>query len=153
MAEAILNRIGAGKFTAFSAGSIPKGAVHPQTLALLNRLGFPTVGLRSKSWDEFAGTAARRLDFVFTVCDSAANEVCPVWPGQPVTAHWSTPDPAAATGDEKTIARAFREAFNMLQRRIEIFAALPIDSLDRMSLQRELDTIGRFATNVSRETK
>ena len=143
LAEAILNRIGSGKFTAFSAGSAPKGAVHPQALALLGRLGFPTEGLRSKSWEEFSG--GPKLDFVFTVCDNAANEVCPVWPGQPMTAHWGIPDPAAVEGDEKTVAFAFRDAFQTLQRRIELFAALPVEKLDRMSLQKRLDDIGAHA--------
>ncbi len=143
LAEAILNRIGSGKFTAFSAGSAPKGAVHPQALALLGRLGFPTEGLRSKSWEEFSG--GPKLDFVFTVCDNAANEVCPVWPGQPMTAHWGIPDPAAVEGNEKTVAFAFRDAFQTLQRRIELFAALPVEKLDRMSLQKRLDDIGAHA--------
>lgn len=141
LAEAILNRIGKGKFVAHSAGSIPKGAVHPQALELLQRLGFPTAGLRSKSWDEF-GTAPS-LDFVFTVCDNAANEVCPIWPGHPMTAHWGIPDPAAVTGSETDIASAFRDAFRVLQRRIELFAALPVEKLDRMSLKKKLDQIGK----------
>jgi protein-tyrosine-phosphatase len=141
LAEAILNRIGKGKFVAYSAGSMPKGAVHPQALGLLKRLGFPTEGLRSKSWDEFG--AAPSLDFVFTVCDNAANEVCPIWPGHPMTAHWGIPDPAAVTGSETDIASAFREAFRILQRRIELFAALPVEKLDRMSLKKQLDQIGK----------
>jgi protein-tyrosine-phosphatase len=140
LGEAILNRIGAGKFKAYSAGSMPKGAVHPQTLALLTRLGHDTAGLRSKGWDEFSG--APQLDFVFTVCDKAANEVCPVWPGQPMTAHWGIPDPAAVEGSEEQIAFAFRDAYNALHRRIELFTCLPIRSLDRMSLKRRLDEIG-----------
>jgi protein-tyrosine-phosphatase len=143
LGEAILNRMGKDRFRAFSAGSAPKGEVNPNTLALLTRLGFPTEGLRSKSWDEFARSGAPPLDFVFTVCDSAASEVCPVWPGQPMTAHWGIPDPAAVEGDEKTITAAFREAFLLLQRRIELFANLPVKSLDRMSLKKRLDEIGQ----------
>jgi arsenate reductase len=145
MGEAILNRIGAGKFAAYSAGSHPTGTVNPHALALLERLGFSTEGLRSKSWDEFASPDARRSDFVFTVCDNAANEVCPVWSGQPMTAHWGVPDPAAAEGDEVKIAAAFREAFAILERRIELFACLPVDKLDRLSLKRRLDEIGKEA--------
>jgi arsenate reductase len=150
LAEAILNRIGAGKFVAHSAGSQPKGAVHPQALALLQRLGFPTAGLRSKSWDEFAVAGAPHLDFVFTVCDNAANEVCPVWPGQPMTAHWGVPDPAAAEGTESQIAQAFRDAFLALQRRIELFANLPVRSLGRMALKKHLDEIGRTASETAK---
>jgi protein-tyrosine-phosphatase len=142
LAEAILNRIGKGKFVAFSAGSNPKGAVHPEALALLKRFDFPTTDLRSKSWDEFALPGAPALDFVFTVCDNAANEVCPVWPGQPMTAHWGIPDPAAAEGSGDNIAKAFRDAYQRLQRRIELFANLPVASLDRMSLKKRLDEIG-----------
>ena len=142
MAEAILNRLGKDKFRAFSAGSDPKGAVHPGTLTLLNKLGYDTSGLRSKSWNEFAAPGAPALDFVFTVCDNAASEVCPVWPGQPMTAHWGIPDPAAVTGDDITVARAFRNAYSALERRIELFAALPFKSLDRISLKKRLDQIG-----------
>ena len=145
LGEAILNKIGKGKFVACSAGSQPKGAVHPQALALLRRLGFPTDGLRSKSWDAFAAPGAPSLDFVFTVCDNAADEVCPVWPGQPMTAHWGVPDPAAVEGTDAEIAAAFRDAFALLQRRIELFANLPVRSLDRMSLQHRLDEIGKSA--------
>ncbi len=141
-AEVILNKIGKGKFVAYSAGSDPKGTINPHTLALLTRLGFSTDGLRSKSWDEFAVAGAPELDFVFTVCDNAANEVCPAWPGQPMTAHWGVPDPAAVEGDAKTIDAAFRDAFMMLRRRIELFANLPVKSLDRMSLKKEIDQIG-----------
>jgi protein-tyrosine-phosphatase len=144
LGEAILNRIGKGKFVAWSAGSQPKGAVHPQALALLQRLGIPITGLRSKRWDEFAGPGAPPLDFVFTVCDNAANEVCPAWPGQPMTAHWGVPDPAAVTGTNAEIAAAFREALRILQRRIELFANLPVRSLDRMSLQKRLNEIGKI---------
>ena len=142
MAEAILNRLGKDKFRAFSAGSDPKGAVHPGTLTLLNKLGYDTSGLRSKSWNEFAAPGAPALDFVFTVCDNAASEVCPVWPGQPMTAHWGIPDPAAVTGDDIAVARAFRNAYAALERRIELFAALPFKSLDRISLKKRLDQIG-----------
>jgi len=141
--EAILNRIGAGKFKAWSAGSSPKGEVHPETLALLKRLGYATGGLRSKSWDEFARPGAPVMDFVFTVCDDAASETCPVWPGHPVTAHWGIPDPAAVKGDARAVADAFRAAYGVMQRRIELFAALPIAALDRLSLARRLDEIGR----------
>ena len=145
LAEAILNKIGAGKFVAYSAGSQPNGAVHPQAITLLDRLGFPTEGLRSKSWDEFAVPGAPPLDFVFTVCDNAAGEVCPIWPGQPMTAHWGVPDPAAATGSDSVVTTAFREAFLRLQRRIELFASLPVLSLDRLSLKTQIDEIGRVA--------
>lgn len=140
--EAILNRIGNGRFKAYSAGSDPKGAVNPNTIALLERLGYETAAYRSKSWGEFAGDGAPQIDFIFTVCDNAANEVCPVWPGQPMTAHWGVADPAAVTGDGIAIARAFREAYAALQRRIELFAALPFEKLDRMSLKKRLDDIG-----------
>jgi protein-tyrosine-phosphatase len=143
LSEAVLNKIGKGKFHAYSAGSAPKGVVNPHALGLLDRLGFPTDSLRSKSWNEFAQPGAPELDFVFTVCDNAANEVCPVWPGQPMTAHWGVPDPAAVEGDAKTIEDAFRVALMTLQRRIELFANLPVKSLDRMSLKKEIDGIGR----------
>jgi len=143
MGEAILNKIAKGKFVAYSAGSNPTGKVNPHALALLKRLDFPTDSARSKSWDEFATPGAPELDFVFTVCDNAANEVCPVWPGQPMTAHWGVPDPAAVEGDEATVARAFRDAFQTLQRRIELFANLPVRSLDRMSLTTRLHEIGK----------
>ncbi|HTT99613.1 MAG TPA: arsenate reductase ArsC [Rhizomicrobium sp.] len=150
LAEAILNKIGKGKFLAYSAGSQPKGTVHPHALALLRRLDYPTENCRSKSWDEFAKAGAPALDFVFTVCDNAANEVCPVWPGQPMTAHWGVPDPAAAEGSEAEIAKAFREAYQQLQRRIELFANLPVRSLDRMSLKKHLDDIGTTADSKAR---
>ncbi len=143
MAEAILNRFGAGKFVAHSAGSMPKGEVHPETLALLKRLNYDTSTFRSKSWDVFAAPDAPKLDFVFTVCDNAANEVCPVWPGQPMTAHWGVPDPAAATGSQVEIARAFANAYGALQNRIAIFVNLPFEGLDRLSLQTRLDAIGK----------
>jgi protein-tyrosine-phosphatase len=144
MAEAILNKAGAGKFVAFSAGSQPKGQVHPEAMALLQSLGFDTARLRSKSWNEFATPGAPALDFVFTVCDNAAGEACPFWPGQPMTAHWGIPDPAAAEGSPAEIALAFKDAFRMLSQRIGVFAALPIHSLDRLSLQARLKEIGRM---------
>jgi len=143
MGEAILNKIGNGKFVAYSAGSQPAGKVNPNALALLKRLDFPTSELRSKSWDEFAQAGAPELDFVFTVCDNAASEVCPVWPGHPMTAHWGVADPAAVEGDQAKIAQAFRDAFMVLQRRIELFASLPVRKLDRMSLKKRLDEIGK----------
>jgi protein-tyrosine-phosphatase len=143
MAEAILNRFGEGKFVAYSAGSMPKGEVHPETLALLKRLNYDTSGFRSKSWDEFAKQDSPPLDFVFTVCDNAAGEVCPIWPGQPMTAHWGVPDPAAATGSSVEIARVFANAYGALQNRIAIFVNLPFEGLDRLSLQARLDNIGR----------
>lgn len=143
LAEALLNKFGKGKFFAYSAGSMPTGKVNPHAVALLDRLGFNTEGFRSKSWGEFSGPDAPELDFVFTVCDNAANEVCPLWPGQPMTAHWGVPDPAAVEGTEKEITHAFLEALRTLQRRIEMFANLPVKSLDRMSLKKELDQIGK----------
>lgn len=142
LAEAILNRMGRGKFVAYSAGSQPTGQVNRNAIALLKRHNFPTENLRSKSWDEFAKPGSPDMDFIFTVCDNAANEVCPIWPGHPMTAHWGVPDPAAVKGDEATVARAFLNAFTLLQRRIELFASLPVQSLDRMSLKRRLDEIG-----------
>lgn len=142
IAEAILNRLGAGKFIAYSAGSMPKGEVHPETLALLKRLNYDTSAFRSKSWDEFAQPNAPPLDFVFTVCDNAAGEVCPIWPGQPMTAHWGIPDPAAATGSQVDIARAFANAYGAMNNRIAVFVNLPFESLDRLSLQARLDGIG-----------
>jgi arsenate reductase len=145
LAEAILTKIGEGKFAAFSAGSDPKGRVNPHAAALLDRLGYPTGNFRSKSWHEFAQEGAPHLDFIFTVCDDAANEVCPVWPGHPMTAHWGIPDPAAVTGDEHKIAAAFKDAYLILQRRIELFAALPAKSLDHIALKRHLDAIGGHA--------
>jgi arsenate reductase len=142
LAEAILNRLGAGRFAAFSAGSQPKGAVHPAALHLLETLNHPTGGLRSKSWDEFAGPGAPPLDFVFTVCDNAAGEVCPIWPGQPVTAHWGLADPVAVTGNDAEVAAAFNDAYRMLTNRISLFVALPLAELDRMTLQSRLRAIG-----------
>jgi arsenate reductase (thioredoxin) len=144
MAEAILNRLGMGQFRAFSAGSHPKGQVHPETIRLLQGLHYDTSGLRSKSWSEFAEPGAPLLDFVFTVCDNAAGEICPVWPGQPMTAHWGIPDPAEATGTPAEKALAFKDAYRMLERRIGIFVSLPLRSLDQLSLQRRLREIGRI---------
>jgi arsenate reductase (thioredoxin) len=143
MAEVLVDHWGRGKLRGFSAGSHPKGEVHPLALDLLRRCGLSTEGLRSKSWDEFAAPGAPRLDFVFTVCDKAAAEVCPVWPGQPVAAHWGVADPAAVEGGLLTRKNAFRQAFRELENRIKIFASLPIGSLDRLKLQREVDDIGR----------
>ena len=151
IAEAILNRIGQGKFRAFSAGSHPKGQVNPLTIQLLKNLNYDTAGFRSKSWTEFAKPGAPPLDFVFTVCDNAAGETCPVWPGQPMTAHWGIPDPAEARGLDAEIALAFKDAYRMLVRRIEIFTALPIRSLDKLSLQQKLRDIGRVTDTVAKE--
>ena len=142
MAEAILQRVGADKFVAHSAGSMPKGEVNPHALNLLQRFNYNTGGFRSKAWEEFAAPGAPALDFVFTVCDNAAGEVCPIWPGQPMTAHWGIPDPAAATGSEAEIAAAFADAYGKLQNRITIFVNLPMESLDRLTLQKRLDDIG-----------
>ncbi len=142
LAEAVLNADGKGRFHAYSAGSFPKGAVNPFALALLEQIGLPTDGLRSKSWDEFAAPGAPKMDFVFTVCDQAAGEVCPVWPGQPVTAHWGMPDPAAAEGSDAEKMQAFREALRMLSNRIGVFAQIPFDKLDRLKLKAHLDNIG-----------
>ncbi|WP_454017676.1 arsenate reductase ArsC [Azospirillum sp. Marseille-Q6669] len=143
MAECILNREGKGRFRAFSAGSHPSGGINPHVRDLLQRLGFPTTPLRSKSWDEFAAAAAPYMDFVFTVCDQAAGEVCPVWPGQPVTAHWGFPDPSGAQGTDAEKAAFTAEVFRQIQRRIQAFASLPIASLDRLSLKRTLDDMAR----------
>ena len=153
MAEAILGKLAADRFQAYSAGSQPKGQVNRHTLQLLQSLGHDTSGLRSKSWSEFARPGAPALDFVFTVCDNAAGESCPVWPGQPMTAHWGVPDPAEATGTPGEVAMAFRDAYRMLARRIEVFAALPIRSLDQMTLRSRLREIGRMegATNKAAE--
>jgi arsenate reductase (thioredoxin) len=143
MAEAILNRSGRGKFRAFSAGSQPKGQVHPYTLDLLKKLNYDVTRLRSKNWKEFSGPDAPKLDFVFTVCDNAAQETCPVWPGQPMTAHWGVPDPAVATGNEAEVRLAFADALRMLTNRINIFVSLPLRSLDQLTLQRQLNSIGK----------
>lgn len=144
LGEALVNdpAIGQGRFRGYSAGSHPKGAVNPFALELLREQGFPTDGLRSKSWDEFAASDAPRMDLVFTVCDQAASETCPFWPGQPVTAHWGLPDPAAVEGTDDDKRRAFREAFRVLRRRIELLAGVPIDSLSEPSLRRRLGEIG-----------
>jgi arsenate reductase len=144
MAEAILNKLGAGRFRAYSAGSHPKGQVHPSVLRLLQSLGYETSGFRSKSWSEFADPGAPLLDFVFTVCGNAAGEVCPVWPGQPMTAHWGLPDPAEAKGKPAEISLAFKDTYRMLNQRIGIFVSLPLRSLDQLSLQRKLREIGRM---------
>ncbi|MBP9942372.1 MAG: arsenate reductase ArsC [Comamonas sp.] len=143
LAEGILNELGKGKFRAFSAGSHPKGEVHPQALATLKRLHMPDTGYRSKSWDEFVAPQAPVFDFIFTVCDNAAGEVCPLWPGNPVSAHWGLPDPAAVTGTEEQQVKAFRDTAMMLRRRIELLLSLPIHRLDAMSLQSELRKIGQ----------
>jgi len=151
LAEAILNHLGAGKFKGFSAGSLPKGKVHPFALDLLANMNHPTAELRSKNWEEFSGPDAVPLDFVFTLCDSAASEVCPVWPGRPVTAHWGLPDPAAVTGRESVRRTAFADTYRMLSTRIGIFTNLPVRSLDKLSLQRRLDEIGNTPVEVSKE--
>ena len=143
IAEAILNRAGRGRFKAFSAGSQPKGKINPRTLDLLRKFNYDVSTLRSKSWTEFAKPGAPDLDFVFTVCDNAAGESCPLWPGQPITAHWGIPDPAAASGTQAEIALAFKDAYRMLNRRIDLFLALPIQKLDRLVLTTRLKEIGR----------
>jgi protein-tyrosine-phosphatase len=153
MGEAILNREGQGRFKAYSAGSHPRGDVNPNTLKLLQSLNYDVSGFRSKSWDEFAQPGAPEFDFVFTVCDDAAGEACPVWPGQPMTAHWGIDDPARATGTEAEVSFAFKEAYRLLYQRATIFAALPIASLDRLALGHKLREIGRGegATEKARE--
>jgi len=143
LAEALLNQAGRGTFKAYSAGSHPKGEVHPLALEQLRKAKLPASGYRSKSWSEFSAPDAPRLDFVFTVCDNAANEVCPIWPGQPMTAHWGVPDPAAVEGTEEVKQKAFLTAFIQLQRRIDLFLSLPMKSLDRLSLQQKLRDIGK----------
>jgi arsenate reductase len=143
LAEALLNHKGRGNFTAYSAGSHPSGAPRPEALAQLSSAGISTEGLRSKSWDEFAAPGAPQMNFVFTVCDNAANEACPYWPGQPMTAHWGIPDPAAVKGTPEEIARAFRDAFTVLDRRIGLFLALPLTTLDQFAIQKEITGIGR----------
>jgi len=142
MAEAIMNYKGRPNFTAYSAGSHPSGAVRPEAIAQLETARVPTDGLRSKSWDEFATPGAPKLDFVFTVCDNAAKEVCPFWPGQPLTAHWGVPDPAAVRGTNNEIERAYRDAFMMLERRISLFLTLPLASVDNLAIKQEIDKIG-----------
>jgi arsenate reductase (thioredoxin) len=143
LAEVLLDHFGKGRFKAYSAGSLSKGAVHPLAVELLERLHLPTAGLRSKSWEEFARPGAPVMDFVFTVCDQAAGEICPIWPGNPITAHWGVPDPAAVEGIDDECKRAFRDAYHQLDARIRLFIALPIDKLERMALKRRADEIGR----------
>ncbi|MBL8670815.1 MAG: arsenate reductase ArsC [Alphaproteobacteria bacterium] len=143
IAEAIINREGKGRFRGFSAGSMPRGEINPHTIDLLRKMNHPVDDLRSKSWDEFARPGAPQMDFVFTVCDSARDEVCPVWPGQPMTAHWGVPDPSAAQGNEAEKRLAFAEAYKGLSNRITIFVNLPMTSLDKLGLQKRLDEIGR----------
>jgi arsenate reductase len=151
MAEALLNYWGKGRFRAYSAGSQPKGQVHPLTLAVLRRNSVPVDNPRSKSWDEFSGPDAPPLDFVFTVCDDAAREVCPVWPGQPMTAHWGIHDPAAVDGTPQEKERAFNKALRELDARLKLFTSLRLDALDQLALKRELDAIGRMREEVTRE--
>jgi arsenate reductase len=151
MAEAILNFKGRPDFTGYSAGSHPSGTVRPEALRRLETAHIPTQGLRSKAWDEFSVPGAPKLDFVFTVCDNAAKEVCPVWPGQPMTAHWGVPDPPAVGGSAAEVERAFREAFFILDRRISLFLCLPLKSLDSLALKRELDGIGQMMAPVTQE--
>ena len=146
LAEALVEHWGNGRFRGFSAGSFPKGAVHPMALELLERLRLPVIDLRSKSWDEFARHGAPVMDFVFTVCDQAAGEVCPIWPCNPITAHWGIPDPAAVNGTEDQRRLAFREAYRQLEARIKLFVALPIDKLDRMAVKRQVVDIGRISS-------
>ena len=145
LAEALINHWGRGRFRGMSAGSFPKGGVHPMALQLLETLKLPTSGLRSKSWDEFAVPGAAQLDFVFTVCDNAAGEVCPIWPGQPMTGHWGVADPAAVEGTELEKMNAFREAFRTLENRIKVFTNLPLESLERIKIKEHIDAIGRSA--------
>jgi arsenate reductase (thioredoxin) len=151
LAESILNFKRRPNFTAYSAGSHPTGTVRPEALRQLEQAHIPIKGLRSKSWEEFSTPDAPKLDFVFTVCDDAANEVCPVWPGQPLTAHWGIPDPAAVRGNQADIERAFRAAFFLLDRRISLFLCLPFKALDNLALKRELDNIARFTSPVTQE--
>jgi arsenate reductase (thioredoxin) len=153
MAEAILNNIGAGKFCAYSAGSHPKGKIHPESFRLLKSLDYNPFDFRSKSWAEFVGPEAPKIDFVFTVCDNAAEEVCPVWPGQPMTAHWGIPDPAEATGTPAEVAFAFKEAYRLLNQRIGIFTALPLHSLNQLAMREKLDQIGQMDGSTARPTK
>jgi protein-tyrosine-phosphatase len=143
LAECAMNRIGEGRFKAYSAGSMPKGQVHPEAIKLLSHLGYDVGALRSKSWEEFIQPGAPQMDFTITVCDNAAGEVCPIWPGQPITAHWGLPDPAAATGTEAEIALAFADAYRMLANRIGLFVNLPVEKLGRMSLKQQMDEIGK----------
>jgi arsenate reductase len=143
LAESTMNRLGEGQFRGYSAGSHPKGEVHPLAIDLLNSVGMPIDGLRSKSWDEFARPGAPEMDFVFTVCDNAAGEICPIWPGSPVTAHWGVPDPVFVDGNVMTKKAAFRSAFDQLERRIRLFASLRISELDRLALKKKVDEIGK----------
>jgi arsenate reductase len=149
LAESIVNQLGAGHFRGFSAGSQPKGQVHPLALELLASLDYPATGMHSKSWDAFAAAGAPTMDFVFTVCDNAAGETCPVWPGHPMTAHWGIPDPAAVEGSEIERRAAFRQAFTALEQRIRIFMSLPFASLDRLALKQRLDAIGHRPPNAA----
>lgn len=149
MAEAILNRKGLPAFAAFSAGSHPKNAVHPAALEQIRTAGLPANGLRTKDWSEFAKPGAPQMDFVFTVCDNAAREVCPVWPGQPITAHWGVSDPAAVQGTPAQIEKAFRDAFMILERRISLFLALSLATLDKLAIKKEIDSIGKLSEPVS----
>lgn len=153
LAEVLLNHWGRGRFRGYSAGSYPKGKVHPMTLDLLRSLKLPTEGLRSKSWNEFAGPHAPMMDFVFTVCDQAAGEICPIWPGNPITAHWGIPDPVAVEGNEAAQVKAFREAYRLLDARIKLFIALPIDKLDNMALKREAAKIGKSGAAAALEER
>jgi protein-tyrosine-phosphatase len=147
LAQALIEHWGKGRFRGYSAGSFPRGSVHPLAIELLERLNLRTTGMRSKSWDEFARPDAPEMDFVFTVCDQAAGEVCPIWPGKPITAHWGVPDPAAVEGTEVERRNAFQDAVRALDNRIKIFVALPIDKLDRMTVKREVNQIGRVDSN------
>lgn len=151
LAESLINHWGRGRFRGFSAGSHPKGTVNPIAIELLQQMNLPAEGLRSKSWDEFAAADAPHLDFVFTVCDNAAAEVCPVWPGQPMSAHWGVPDPAVVDGPHHQKMAAFRDALRMLERRIRLFVSLPIDSLDRMALKKKVDDIGKTTDATTEE--
>lgn len=153
IAECVMNRLGNGRFRGFSAGSQPSGRVHPYALDLLQKLNYDTTDLHSKSWEEFAAPEAPSLDFVFTVCDSAASEVCPVWPGQPISAHWGLPDPSAAAGTESERRFAFADTHRMLYQRISIFTSLPLASLDKLSLQKRLDDIGRSEAQTPEPTR
>jgi len=153
IAECVLNKLGAGRFRAHSAGSRPRGEIHPFARDMLAELGYDVSGLRSKSWDEFAAPDAPKLDFVFTVCDNAAAEPCPIWPGQPVSAHWGVPDPAAASGSDAERRLAFADAHRMLYQRISIFTNLPIDSLDRLSLQQRVEDIGKTTADSATPTE
>ncbi len=149
LAESLLGHWGDGRFRAFSAGSFPRGAVHPHALRLLQSLDLPSEGLRSKSWDEFAASGAPVMDFIFTLCDEAAGEICPVWPGQPITAHWGLPNPADCAGSEAEQMQAFRDTLRVLENRIKPFVALPFDALDRLSLARQVQAIGRTGSDAA----